>query len=207
MAASEHTPEMQLSQFGPDDRPSWIDDYNQDMRNIEQIIDMMVKKFAPQPILYCTAQVRQGSNFTASTETPYKPALFMSNGNIFLDYSTNTIQINESGLYVVSGYAEVSGVTLDAGDDKSLQLQIIKYSDGNGDKNIVTSVFNKSYDHSEPADYGMVQSCSITPIIVQLITGDTVTMSISPRSNATIRGNIGTMYLTVESKMLDDSAS
>lgn len=38
MAASEHTPHMQLSQFGPDDRPSWIDDYNQDMRTIDTAV-------------------------------------------------------------------------------------------------------------------------------------------------------------------------
>lgn len=35
MAASEHTPHMRLSQFGTDDRPSWIDDYNADMRIID----------------------------------------------------------------------------------------------------------------------------------------------------------------------------
>ena len=35
MAASTHTPHYNLSQFGPDDRPSWIDDYNQDMRTID----------------------------------------------------------------------------------------------------------------------------------------------------------------------------
>lgn len=38
MAASEHTPHHHLSQFGPDDRPSWIDDYNQDMRTIDTAI-------------------------------------------------------------------------------------------------------------------------------------------------------------------------
>lgn len=206
MAASEHTPQLNLSQFGPDDRPSWIDDYNADMRNIEQVIAMAFTKLAPKPILYCTAKVSQGSNFTASTETPYKSVFSMSNGNIYLDHDANTIPITESGYYVVSGYAEVNGVTLDTGDDKSLQLEI-NSSNGYGDENIITSVFNKSYDHSEPTDYGMVQSCSITPIIVQLIAGDKVTMNISPRSNATIHGNIGTMYITLESKMLDGNAS
>ena len=201
MAASTHTQHYNLSQFGPDDRPSWIDDYNQDMRNIEQVIAMAFTQLAPKPILYCNAQVLQGSNFTASTETPYKAVFSTSNSNIFVDYNTNTIQINESGLYVVSGYAEVSGVTLDAGDDKSLQLEI-NSSNGYGDENIITSVFNKSYEPNEPADYGMVQSCSITPIIVQLSAGDKVTMGISPKNNATIHGSIGTMYLTVESKTL-----
>lgn len=35
MAASEHTPHYNLSQFGPGDRPSWLGDYNQDMRIID----------------------------------------------------------------------------------------------------------------------------------------------------------------------------
>lgn len=38
MAASEHTSHYSLSQFGPGDRPSWIDDYNSDM----QILDTAV---------------------------------------------------------------------------------------------------------------------------------------------------------------------
>lgn len=42
MAASEHTPKMRLSQFGPDDRPSWIDDYNADMRIIDTALEQSV---------------------------------------------------------------------------------------------------------------------------------------------------------------------
>ena len=38
MAASEHTSHYSLSQFGPGDRPSWIDDYNSDMRAIDEAI-------------------------------------------------------------------------------------------------------------------------------------------------------------------------
>lgn len=42
MAASEHTPNMQLSQFEPDDRPSWLDDYNKDMRIIDTALGQSV---------------------------------------------------------------------------------------------------------------------------------------------------------------------
>lgn len=38
MAASGNTPHYSLSQFGPGDRPSWIDDYNADMRTIDTAI-------------------------------------------------------------------------------------------------------------------------------------------------------------------------
>ena len=38
MASSTHTPPYNLSKFGPDDRPSWIDDYNTDMRTIDTAI-------------------------------------------------------------------------------------------------------------------------------------------------------------------------
>lgn len=35
MTANASTPQYHLSQFGPDDRPSWIDDYNRDMRLLD----------------------------------------------------------------------------------------------------------------------------------------------------------------------------
>lgn len=38
MAASGHTPQFHLSQFGPNDRPSWIDDYNADMQTLDTAI-------------------------------------------------------------------------------------------------------------------------------------------------------------------------
>ena len=38
MAASEHTPHWSLSQFGPGDRPSWIDDYNADMQTLDTAV-------------------------------------------------------------------------------------------------------------------------------------------------------------------------
>lgn len=38
MAASEHTPHYSLSQFGPGDRPSWIDDYNSDMQTLDTAV-------------------------------------------------------------------------------------------------------------------------------------------------------------------------
>lgn len=38
MAASEHTPHYSLSQFGPGDRPSWIDDYNADMQTLDTAV-------------------------------------------------------------------------------------------------------------------------------------------------------------------------
>ena len=38
MAASGNTPHYSLSQFGPDDRPSWIEDYNRDMQKLDTAI-------------------------------------------------------------------------------------------------------------------------------------------------------------------------
>ena len=209
MTASEHTPIMRLSQFGPDDRPSWIDDYNADMRTIDAALTQ--GRGQPEP-LFCTAQVEPFSNFTVSTETLYMAAFSTHEGNINVDRDTHTIPITKSGYYTVSGYAEVNGVTLgesgvESSNDKSLALGILKNYGRDDTGGCAMSYFNKSYEHSDQPDYGKIQSCTITPVIVHLNAGDTVTMMMRAASNATIHGTIATMYLTLESKTFDSDAS
>lgn len=214
MAASEHTPHYNLSQFGPDDRPSWLDDYNADMRTIDTALTQGGSQDGP---LFCTAQVGYGSNFTAGTGTLYIAAFSAHEGNIAVDHDTHTITITKSGYYAISGHASVSGVTLDTGKDKSLAFGIGKYSEGNISEISATSYFNKSYEpifneNNEPneaRDWGIKQSCSITPVIVHFNAGDAVTMVIYPTdsSGAVLHGIIDTMYLTVESKTFDSDAS
>ena len=206
MAASTHTPHMQLSQFGPDDRPSWIDDYNQDMRTI----DTALSDGNQAEPLFCTTQVSSFSNFTASTKSPYIAAFSTHEGNIAVDYNTHTIPITKSGYYAISGYALVGGVTLDAGSDKSLLMEI-KYHESESTGNSLIFVFTKSYEPSDTPDtpdYGMGQSCPITPVIVHLNAGDAVTVTILPyANNTTLHGSIMAMYLTLESKTFDSDAS
>lgn len=211
MAASEHTPSMGLSQFGPDDRPSWIDDYNTDMRIIEQIMGEAFTQGASQAgPLFCTAHVRYGGNFTVSTKTPYRADFFAHYGNMAVDYNTHTIPITKSGYYAVSGSAAVSGVTPDTGDDKSLILDICKYYKNGDYEGIISSGFNKSYETREIPDSGtpQSQSCSITPVIVELLAGDVVTMEIVPAEGVTttLHGQISAMYLTLESKTFDNAS-
>ena len=206
MAASEHTPHMRLSQFGPDDRPSWIDDYNADMRIIDTALTQGGSQAEP---LFCTAQVGYGSNFTTSAKTPYTVAFTTHEGNIAVDYNTHTIPITKSGYYAISGYADVGGVTCDPVGDKSLLLEI-KYSENESTGNSSIFIFTKSYEPSDSGtpDYGMGQSCSITPVIVHLNAGDAVTIMIVPAANSTTaHGFIATMYLTVESKTFDSDAN
>ena len=209
MAASEHTPHMQLSQFGPNDRPSWIDDYNKDMRTIDTALTQGGEHSEP---LFCTAQSRQ-TNFTVSTETPpYRGVFVLSEGNITVDYNTHTIPITKSGYYAVSGYAEVSNVTLESGDDKTLILDIGKYSESGGYEIYFSSEFNKSYETREIPDFSVPQlhSCSITPSIIHLNAGDSVTMVLGipdGAANVTLHGHINTMYLTIESKTFDSYVS
>lgn len=214
MAASEHTPHYNLSQFGPDDRPSWIDDYNTDMRTIDTALTQGGSQ--PEP-LFCTAQVGQWYNFTATNETPYIAAFSKHEGTIDVDYTTHTIPITKSGYYALSGQTVVTNVTLDSGNNKSLQLGIGKYSENGSFKILIVSDFTKSYEPifnesnvpSEAHDWGIVQSCSITPAIVHLNAGDKLIMALIAAydGNDTIHGNILTMYLTAESKMLDNNAS
>ena len=201
MAASEHTPKMRLSQFGPDDRPSWIDDYNQDMRTIDTALTQGGSRYEP---LFCTATVGV-EDFATSMDTPYIANFSRHNGNIAVDYNTHTIPITKSGYYAVSGNARVSGMTLDSGSDKTLALWIMKYPPSDVKDFRFVSVFDKSYETSETHDLGMVQSCSITPIIVHLNAGDAVTMLIVPYSDATLHGYTDVMYLTLESKTFDNN--
>ena len=201
MAASEHTPHMQLSQFGPDDRPSWIDDYNQDMRTIDTALTQGGSQDEP---LFCTAQVGV-EDFATSMGTPYIANFSGHNGNIAVDYNTHTIPITKSGYYAVSGNARVSGMQLDSGSDKTLTLWIGKYPTSDIKDFSVVSVFAKSYETSEAHDLGMVQSCSITPIIAHFNAGDAVTMLIAPKSDATLHGYTDVMYLTLESKKFDNN--
>lgn len=203
MAASTHTPHHHLSQFGPDDRPSWVDDYNTDMRIIDTALTQGGSQTEP---LFCTTRARQG-DFTVSTETPMYRGLFVTReGNIAVDYDTHTIPITKSGYYAVGGYAEVNRVTLESGDDESLILGIGKYSESDGYEITVTAPFNKSYETREIPDFGVPQlhSCSITPSIIHLNAGDSVTMAVGTYANVTLHGRIGEMYLTIESKTFDN---
>lgn len=202
MAASTHTTHYNLSQFGPNDRPSWIDDYNKDMRTIDTALTQGGSQ--PEP-LFCTTQTRQ-DNFTVSTETPIYRGLFViREGNITVDYNTHTIPITKSGYYAVSGYAEVSNLTPESGENESLMLGIGKYSESDGYDINVSAQFNKSYETRETPDFGVPQlhSCSITPSIIHLNAGDSVTMVLATVANVTLHGYIGTMYLTIESKTFD----
>ena len=206
MAASEHTPHMRLSQFGPDDRPSWIDDYNADMRTIDTALTQGGSQ--PEP-LFCTAQVAYGANFTTSVKNPYKVVFSTHEGNIAVDYNTHTIPITKSGYYEISGCAVVGGVTADQDGDKSLSLEI-KYTESEPTGNSLMFLFSKNYEPSDSGapDYGLGQSCSLTPVIVHLNAGDAVTTMIVPDANGvTAHGFIATMYLTVESKTFDGNAS
>lgn len=201
MTSSGNTPHYNLSQFVPDDRPSWIDDYNQDMRTIDTALTQGGPQTEP---LFCTTGGRQ-TNFTLSTETPiYRCVLVTREGNITVDYNTHTIPIIKSGYYAVSGYAEVYNLTLESGNDESLMLGIGKYSESNGYEINVSALFNKSYITRETPDFSVPQlhSCFITPAIMHLNAGDSVTMVLGTVSNVTLHGNIGAMYLTVESKKL-----
>lgn len=210
MAASGNTPHYSLSQFGPDDRPSWIDDYNADMR----IIDAALGDGNQDEPMFCTARAGHEEEFTVSALTPYKADFFMYEGNIAMDYDTHTIPITKSGYYAVSGCATVYDVTLDADADAdendTLMLYIGNYSEEGDYETIITPYFyfNKSYATREIPDFNMhkLQSCSITPVIVHLNAGDAINMVINTYTTATVRGHINLISLTLESKMFDDDA-
>lgn len=196
MATHTHTPHYNLSQFGPGDRPSWIDDYNQDMRTIDTALTQGGAQ--PEP-LFCTAETGPVERFNVSFDQPYTAAFSTHNGTIAVDTNTHTIPITKSGYYSVSGYAAVPELGIDSGDDDKTLVMIIMKSGGS--RPIVMGIFTKSYEPTPSKDIPQLQTCSIPPIIVHLNAGDAVSMLISPNNpNATLHGSINTMYLTLESK-------
>lgn len=114
MAASEHTPHYNLSQFGPDDRPSWIDDYNQDMR----IIDTALGD-GNQAVTDMTNEITAIKNKLDTSNTVH--GYFQYNGNELVKIngtaSTSSIAIGDTSQPTAGG----NGITLLQG--KAIQVE------------------------------------------------------------------------------------
>lgn len=55
MASTNKTEKLHLSQFVASDKPSWLNDYNEDMRKIDGVIDSVVEKIYPVGSYYISA--------------------------------------------------------------------------------------------------------------------------------------------------------
>lgn len=120
MAASEHTTHYSLSQFGPGDRPSWVDDYNSDMRAIDgklsdinqsildlhNIIENKNVELGYALIGPTTAdnhvEMPSGNAMAAFSYTVKFKDVVEKSGNIDVDIYNNDIHIKSGGKYLIS---------------------------------------------------------------------------------------------------------
>ena len=109
MAASTHTPHYNLTQFGPDDRPSWIDDYNKDMRIIDTALDN-----GNQAVTNMTTEITAIKNKLDTSNTVY--GYFQWNGNKLIKIngmaSMSNITIGDTSQPTAGG----NGITLLQGE-------------------------------------------------------------------------------------------
>ena len=131
MAASGNTSHYSLSQFGPGDRPSWIDDYNTDMRAIDrELNDINQSILDLHNIIENNKNVELGyaligpttlgpdnyvemnkSNAMAASTVGFENIVEKS-GNIGVDvYNHNSIHIHSGGKYLISFSMHLYNVT------------------------------------------------------------------------------------------------
>lgn len=130
MAASETTPEFHLSQFGPGDRPSWIDDYNSDMRAIDRELSDINQSILDLHNIIENKNVELGYALIGPTsgadnhvEMPSGNAMSAfsyivkfknvveKSGNIDVDIYNNDIHIKSGGKYLISFSMHLYNVT------------------------------------------------------------------------------------------------
>ena len=141
MAASEHTPHMQLSQFGPDDRPSWIDDYNADMRTLDTAVsDVQNKLSSVSGGGGVDMQYYQGDSsfhilqFNADAVQPVDmqlPRLKKSVGEECTTVnSSGRLVINRNGVYLIDCNFNFSGFSGEAAESFAITTQTSPAYDG-----------------------------------------------------------------------------
>ena len=200
MAASEHTPRMQLSQFGPDDRPSWIDDYNADMRTIDTalgdgnqaVTDMTAEITAIKNKLDTSKTVFNYFNWSgADYDISLKPAGEQSNAiipitappspvgeigdnNVISAIDDTIMQINQEGTYLIWSAINISAFSPNRSNlTTALSLEYIQdpASQDPSALNIIHGGFITPIKSENTAPEQMAQSLSLQPTAVRLRAG------------------------------------
>lgn len=210
MAASEHTPHYNLSQFGPDDRPSWLDDYNADMR----IIDTALGD-GNQAVTDMTTEITAIKNKLDTSNTVH--GYFQYNGNELITVngtaSTSEIAIGDTSQPSVGG----DGITLLQGRGIQVEQDGIyaiwssinigpcrpKPTNGSVYPFALMLVYMHGMDATEPA--GMINGGFITPVTPDIEGVDppqyvAQSLSLPPTVISLSAGDIATFNLTTDRK-------
>ena len=129
MAASGNTPHYSLSQFGPNDRPSWIDDYNEDMRAIDRKLNDINQSIIDLHNIIENKNIELGYALIGPTTADNHVEMVVGNamsgswntvkfenvveksGNIDIDIYNNDIHIKSGGKYLISFSMHLYNVT------------------------------------------------------------------------------------------------
>lgn len=199
MVASEHTPIMNLSQFGPDDRPSWIDDYNTDMRIIDTAIsdgnqavtDMTTEITGIKNKLGTSNTVFNYFTWNGTQEIALKPmggehdAIIPitsspqiegigDNNVISAIGNMGPIQINQEGTYLIWSTINISVFSPNRGNlTTALSLAYVQdpSTEDPSSMNMIHGCFITPIKSENTAPQQMAQSLSLQPTAVQLRAG------------------------------------
>lgn len=199
MASSASTPQLHLSQFNPDDRPSWIDDYNKDMRIIDAASKTVYNYFTwngSELITLMTSGTDDGIAIANQSQT----GGIGDNDAISLIHDGTGIQINQDGIYVVWSTITTSLFVPDnPGVDTPTALSLVCDKDGlNGPEK--TEIINGSFITPLTAKIEIAhptqekaQALTIPPTIVRMDSGGFMALTLAGNQN--MSGNVELYHL------------
>lgn len=206
MAASGNTPHYSLSQFGPNDRPSWIDDYSADMRTIDTALGD-----GNQAVTDMTNEITDIKNRLGASNTVYNyftwsgvKSLYMwppagdyinigdtsqgglgDNDIINLDYETR-IQVNQDGIYCIWSNANIGRFSPQL--NMPVSLSVYTYTEteeaivhGSAAATPLASDTDGTYTQIE-------QSLTLPPMVMSLRAGTYINILVEPRGSTEIEG-------------------
>lgn len=212
MAASEHTPHYSLSQFGPDNRPSWIDDYNADMR----IIDTAIHDES-QTVADMTDEITDIKNRLDTSNAVFNYFRWSGRGEVALSAwatfgdmvtiadpsqggigdneiislltlngfpSGKIIQINQEGTYVIWSTINI-GLFSPARQNRSAALSLQYSNDGieSETMNVINGSFVTPLVANGVEIAKITQSLSLPPTVVSLHAGAVMSIVVNASAN------------------------
>lgn len=199
MAASETTPEFHLSQFGPGDRPSWIDDYNSDMQTLDtalgdgnqavadmtnEITDIKNRLDASNTVCnYFTwsgtehRYVTPGDAETFAIGDPSQGGL--GDNAIINLLSKSSVTINQDGIYAI--WFTVNVGLFSGSLDTPVAPFLIRYTRSESGPEWLRTYGNFVKPLTTESDYPnrqLEQSLSFPPTVVSLRAGDSIMTSV-----------------------------
>ena len=201
MAASEHTPHYSLSQFGPGDRPSWIDDYNADMQTLDTALGD-----GNQAVTDMTDEITAIKNKLDKSNTVFNyftwsgvNGLYMwppsgdyisigdtsqgglGNNDIINLYDGKGIQVNQDGIYCIWSSVNIDRFYPQLNVPMSLSLKTFTDTESVTVHGSAATPLASDTDVTQPQ---IAQSLTLPPTVMSLRAGTYISIFIDPRGSA-----------------------